>query len=103
MQRFLIIFGIIAVGYLAVNDTIERFRELDVITVNTTPSQEEMKSKLMKSKGQGIQENYQYNRPNAQDFEMPKGRNNRMQNDVKDIKESITPKNLDINPNNPLK
>lgn len=102
MQKFLIIFGIIAVGYLAVTDTIQRFKELDIIAVSsTTPSQEEMKSELMKSKGKGVQDRYQNNLPEAQNFERPKYRTDNIKNQVQTVKEGIKQPKVptNINPN----
>ncbi len=92
MQRFLIILGIIAVGYLAVNDTIDRFKELDRITVNTTPSQEEMKSEFLKTNGSGIQPKFQNNLPEPQNYELPKNRTERLKKETRENK-FIHPKN----------
>lgn len=84
MQKILIILGIIAVGYLAVNDTIERFKELDRITVNTTPSQEEMKSEFMKTNGTGIESKFQNNLPEPQNYELPKNRTDKLKKETQE-------------------
>lgn len=96
MRNFLIILSIVFVGYLAVNDTIARFEELEKITVNTTPSQEEMKSEFIKSKGVGIDKKFQNNLPEPQNYELPKNRTENLKKQVQeeDFKQPKVPKNV---------
>ncbi len=67
MKNFLIFLGIIAVAYLAVIDTMDRYKELEQIAV-TTPAQVEMKPDLNKTNGRGIEEKLDNNiqRPEIQ-------------------------------------
>jgi len=88
MRNFLIILGIISVGYLAVNDTIARFEELDRITVNSTPSQEEMKSEMPQSKGSGIENKFQNNLPDTQNYELPKNRTDKLKQQIQSGREN---------------
>ena len=57
MRNFLIFLGIIAVAYLAVIDTMDRFEELEQIAV-TTPAQVDMKPDLNKASGHDAGKKY---------------------------------------------
>ncbi len=50
MRKFLIFLGVVFVASLAVNDTIERFKELDNVAV--TPSQLQMRTPSQQNTGQ---------------------------------------------------
>lgn len=73
MKNFLIILGILAVGYLAVIDTLERFKEIEDIAV-VTPSQIEMQSDFKKTAGEGIDKNNSTNYGNPQNSKFPNKR-----------------------------
>ena len=71
MKKCLIILGILFVTFLAVTDTIDKWKEIQSIST-ATPSQVEMQNQLQKSSGGGVMEktydglNQSINQPDKQ-------------------------------------
>jgi len=97
MRNFLIFLGIIIVGYLAVTDTVARFEELENIAVST-PSQIEMKSNMLKSRGGGIEQKLGEDTGNSQNSNMIKKRTDNIKDQTQTVKKGVQDKYHNLQP-----
>lgn len=97
MQNFLIFLGIIAVGYLAVIDTMDRFKELDRIAVST-PAQMRMKPELNTTKSKGVMQQLEDDANKPLGSNMTKRRTDNIKDQTQTTRKGVEKKYHHISP-----